>query len=403
MAKIDLLCRVCGKAALEEFPQFARLPRVTSDCRPFPAGGRLAICGECAAVQKPVDARWREEAAAIYAAYDVYFQSGGVEQAVFDPGTGAPRRRSAVLVDRLASNRKITETGTVLDVGCGNGALLSAFAEIRPGWRLFGHDLSEINRAALSRIPRFEQLVYRTDGCGSRRLRSCHAQPFARGFYPTGRGVDEPTYEARGGRLPVHRGAGCSGNPVRPAGRRSCLSFHCRHRVSGAGARPLRPADHRSGLGGQGAFGRRRAGCWSAADGGAAASARPTGRGAARLASGLDRRRARSGGNRAIIRPVRHLRRGDVAVRRGRRRGRILCRRGPEPARPAFARSPDPAPRRCPGGRYGLCPADPAGRPGRRRPCIGLGRRLPSAARLSGGVGPHALALLPWPIWSVVR
>jgi SAM-dependent methyltransferase len=157
-AEIDLICRVCGAVALDGFPQFARLPRVTSDCRPFPAGGRLAICGECAAVQKPVDARWREEAAAIYAAYDVYFQSGGVEQAVFDPATGAPRRRSAVLVDRLASNREIAETGTALDVGCGNGALLSAFAGIRPGWRLYGHDLSEINRAALSRIPGFEQL-----------------------------------------------------------------------------------------------------------------------------------------------------------------------------------------------------------------------------------------------------
>ncbi len=158
MPEIDFACRVCGAAALDEFPQFARLPRVTSDCRPFPAGGRLAICGECAAVQKPVDARWREEAAAIYGAYDVYFQSDGVEQAVFDPATGAPRRRSAVLVDRLASNREIAETGRVLDVGCGNGALLSAFAEIRPGWRLFGHDLSEINGAALARIPGFKQL-----------------------------------------------------------------------------------------------------------------------------------------------------------------------------------------------------------------------------------------------------
>ena len=158
MTEIDLACRVCGAEALEEFLQFARLPRVTSDCRPFPAGGRLAICGRCAAVQKPVDARWREEAAAIYSAYDVYFQSGGVEQAVFDPATGAPRRRSAVLVDRLAANRRIAETGRILDVGCGNGVLLSAFAESRPGWQLFGHDLRDNNRAALSRIAGFQEL-----------------------------------------------------------------------------------------------------------------------------------------------------------------------------------------------------------------------------------------------------
>ena len=158
MAERDLLCRVCGAEALATFSQFEDLPRVTSDCRPFPAGGRLAICGECAVVQKPVDARLLSEAAAIYDAYDVYFQSDGVEQAVFDPTTGAPRRRSAVLVDKLAESRTIAENGRLIDVGCGKGALLSAFADSRPGWELFGHDLSEANRALLSRIAGFRRL-----------------------------------------------------------------------------------------------------------------------------------------------------------------------------------------------------------------------------------------------------
>lgn len=152
------VCRICRAAALDEFREFSSLPRVTSDCRPFPAGGRLALCGECGAVQKPVDARWRDEAAAIYRAYDVYFQSDGVEQAVFDAATGAPRRRSAVLMDRLAATRPIAVRGRALDVGCGNGALLCAFAEIRPGWRLYGHDLSDLNRPALDRIPGFQEL-----------------------------------------------------------------------------------------------------------------------------------------------------------------------------------------------------------------------------------------------------
>ncbi len=158
MAERDLLCRVCGAEALAIFSQFEDLPRVTSDCRPFPKGGRLAICGECAVVQKPVEAHLLSEAAAIYDAYDVYFQSDGVEQAVFDPTTGAPRRRSAVLVDKLAENRTIAENGRLLDVGCGKGALLSAFADSRPGWKLFGHDLSDANRDALSRIAGFCRL-----------------------------------------------------------------------------------------------------------------------------------------------------------------------------------------------------------------------------------------------------
>jgi len=154
----DFVCRVCGAAALDEFTEFGALPRVTSDCKPFPAGGRLAVCRQCAAVQKPVDDRWQAEAAAIYRDYEVYFQSGGVEQAVFDPTTGAPRRRSAVILDRFAANRPLAESGTLLDLGCGNGALLSAFAELRPRWALYGHDLSEINLDYLSRIPSFHRL-----------------------------------------------------------------------------------------------------------------------------------------------------------------------------------------------------------------------------------------------------
>lgn len=157
-SETDFACRVCGAAALDEFADFGELPRVTSDCKPFPAGGRLAVCRECAAVQKPVDDRWQAEAAAIYRDYEVYFQSGGVEQAVFDPQTGAPRRRSAVILDRFAANRSLPESGTLLDLGCGNGALLSAFAELRPGWALYGHDLSEINLGYLSRIPSFQRL-----------------------------------------------------------------------------------------------------------------------------------------------------------------------------------------------------------------------------------------------------
>jgi SAM-dependent methyltransferase len=158
MAEPGLDCRICGAAALDELHDFARLRRVTSDCKPFDAGGRLAVCRECAAVQKPTDQRWREETASIYGAYQIYFQSGGVEQAVFDLATGAPRRRSAVLLDRLASCHPIAEMGTLVDIGCGSGALLSAFAELRPKWRLHGHDLSEINLAALSRIPGFQRL-----------------------------------------------------------------------------------------------------------------------------------------------------------------------------------------------------------------------------------------------------
>jgi SAM-dependent methyltransferase len=155
---LDLTCRVCELAALDEIVEFRHLPRVTSDCKPFAPGGRLAVCAACGAVQKPTDAVWQSEAQSIYAAYDVYYQSGGVEQAVFDPVSGAPRRRSAVIVDQFVASHTVPTEGKALDVGCGNGALLRAFGEARPVWNLYGHDLNEINLAALKQIRGFRSL-----------------------------------------------------------------------------------------------------------------------------------------------------------------------------------------------------------------------------------------------------
>lgn len=158
MSSIDFDCKICAATQLEELPEFKALPRVSSDCKPIPPGGRLAVCMACGAVQKPADPNWEQDAAAIYREYQPYFQSGGVEQAVFDPVKGIPRRRSSAILDRLAETRNLGPTGSVLDVGCGNGVLLSAFAEIRPQWQLFGHELSALNLGKLETIPGFKQL-----------------------------------------------------------------------------------------------------------------------------------------------------------------------------------------------------------------------------------------------------
>jgi 2-polyprenyl-3-methyl-5-hydroxy-6-metoxy-1,4-benzoquinol methylase len=158
MALVEFTCRVCSARELEEISGYGELPRVTSDCKAFPPGGRLAVCGACGAVQKPTDTRWQGEIDEIYRNYEPYFQSGGVEQAVFDPAKGVPRRRSSVVLDRLMQVHPLANKGSILDVGCGNGVLLRAFAEVRPGWRLFGHELSDLHVATLNKIPGFEQL-----------------------------------------------------------------------------------------------------------------------------------------------------------------------------------------------------------------------------------------------------
>ncbi|MEZ0227148.1 MAG: class I SAM-dependent methyltransferase [Planctomycetota bacterium] len=134
-------CRVCQAPALEELHELVPLGRVTSDCRPWPAGGHLAACTACGLLQKPHEPDWEADCHAIYAGYELYPQAAGVEQAVYEPGSGMPATRSARLLDQIATFSPLPEAGRLLDVGCGNGGFLRAFHARAPGWRLNGTDL----------------------------------------------------------------------------------------------------------------------------------------------------------------------------------------------------------------------------------------------------------------------
>lgn len=144
-------CHLCGDGAVDEIPAYALLPRVTSDCRPWPAGGRLGVCGACGTVQKALTPRWREECAEIYASYALYPQAGGAEQRVFEPLGGTSRSRSRVVLERLARQRPLPAAGRLLDFGSGNGALLKAAAELLPQWRLVGVEQHPGLRAEVER------------------------------------------------------------------------------------------------------------------------------------------------------------------------------------------------------------------------------------------------------------
>lgn len=151
-------CRICGAAALQELPEFAALARVTSDSKPWPAGGRLTVCGGCGALQKLPDAAWLAEIEAIYGAFEIYHQSGGAEQPIYDPAGNASAPRSAWLVEHLVKTLGLGGSGRLLDFGCGNGAALATFAARRPGWALSGSELSDRALPALRRIPGFTEL-----------------------------------------------------------------------------------------------------------------------------------------------------------------------------------------------------------------------------------------------------
>jgi SAM-dependent methyltransferase len=151
-------CRLCGEPALQEFETFRALPRVTSDCKPWSAGGRLTVCTSCGATQKLADAAWLAEIATIYDRYTIYHQSEGAEQPIFSGAQKVPVPRSVSLVNYLVQQLGPRDRLSLLDFGCGTGAALRTFAQRHPGWALYGSELSDRSLPALRMLPSFVDL-----------------------------------------------------------------------------------------------------------------------------------------------------------------------------------------------------------------------------------------------------
>lgn len=150
----DHQCHVCQKQALLEVVQFPLLGRVASDCRPWPSGGHLAICTHCGIVQKIVNDVWRQEISEIYNNYHLYHQSdSGHEQRVFNQETGTSTPRSTAILHFLIKSVKLPTIGSMLDIGCGNGAMLQACSTLLGKWQLNGFDPNLKNRDKILEIP----------------------------------------------------------------------------------------------------------------------------------------------------------------------------------------------------------------------------------------------------------
>jgi len=148
-------CLSCKSNDFYENKTFGTLPRVTSDSAPFPAGGRIGVCLQCGLVQKPVDERWKKEIGGIYGDYHMYELTGGLDQILFSAG-GVTRAEK--IVDILQAEFPTDFAGTVIDIGCGTGGFLKAFAEKFPHAHLYGKEINDNNLKYLERIPNFEKL-----------------------------------------------------------------------------------------------------------------------------------------------------------------------------------------------------------------------------------------------------
>lgn len=157
-------CIYCGSQSLTEVDGYSALKRITSDCKPWPAGGRFAICNDCHYPQNIVDDQWYADIKAIYQNYQVYFQSGGKEQSIYD-ANGNPMLRSDHLVRRLLETSPIQSTGHLLDIGCANGNFVRAFGQAAPQWKMSGVEWDEKYLSEVMEVPGFEKLY--SDGMAS--------------------------------------------------------------------------------------------------------------------------------------------------------------------------------------------------------------------------------------------
>lgn len=144
-------CLLCRSEVVLHVPRPTTFEGVTSDCKPWCRTGATFVCGYCGHVQKRTDQRWRRDVAEIYSEYDPYYLSAGVEQFVFYGSS--PTTRSVRICQMLKARVRLPDRGHLLDVGCGNGALLRSFGKLCPEWVLTGADQGERFRKDVEHLP----------------------------------------------------------------------------------------------------------------------------------------------------------------------------------------------------------------------------------------------------------
>ena len=97
-------CHNCGAAPLKRALGYENLFRVTSDCKPWPPGGQMGLCEACGLLQAVTNKRWEDESRDIYTGYEIYHQSGGIEQLARLSATLDPAAFGAAIADFHLTN-----------------------------------------------------------------------------------------------------------------------------------------------------------------------------------------------------------------------------------------------------------------------------------------------------------
>jgi SAM-dependent methyltransferase len=154
------VCLSCGFDEVYENKSFSWLPRVTSDSVPFPSGGTICVCLRCGLIQRMIDEKWKQEIQTIYRDYAVYPLTDGADQVLFSEGG---QTRAERVLDILYPELSPDFNGSVIDIGCSNGAFLKAFHDKFPHAALYGREIDDKSLPRLRQIPNFRKLFTAQD------------------------------------------------------------------------------------------------------------------------------------------------------------------------------------------------------------------------------------------------
>jgi SAM-dependent methyltransferase len=138
-------CHACG-GAVEALAAPALQSLASSDCMPVKGDIRVGVCSNCGLLQKETSPAWSALCSRIYGNYQIYHQAAGREQKVLGRDSGAFRPRSELIADFLRDSGDLPRSGSLLDIGCGNGAFLRSMSQSLPEWTLVGADLNDTYR-----------------------------------------------------------------------------------------------------------------------------------------------------------------------------------------------------------------------------------------------------------------
>lgn len=127
-----------------------RAGSVTSDSWTCKLPAVIHFCPRCGHLQKHHDSTTLDAINEIYRTYAPHHLAQGNEQVVFPEGL-PPRPRTWHTLEKCIPN--LPTKGRLLDVGCGNGAVLKSAGALLKGWELHGYDLNDKRREEVLKLP----------------------------------------------------------------------------------------------------------------------------------------------------------------------------------------------------------------------------------------------------------